>query len=158
MTELSERAQQVQSALEAKGVRLEVRELPGSTRTAVEAAESIGCQVEQIAKSLVFVGKESGKPYLVVAGGSNRVHEKRLGRQIGEKIRKANADEVREATGYAIGGIPPLGHANALRTFIDEDLMKLDQLWAAAGTPHAVFSLSPAQLAEMTGGQVVCVV
>ena len=150
-------AEKVQAALQVMGFTCEVRELPGSTRTAVEAAETIGCQVNQIVKSLIFQGKESGDGYYVAVSGGNRVHEKRLGRLIGEKIRKADAEFTRAVTGYAIGGIPPVGHAQKLKAFIDEDLWQYDLLWAAAGTPFAVFSLTPDQLKEMCTGTVVSV-
>ncbi|CAM2007852.1 YbaK/EbsC family protein [Acanthopleuribacter pedis] len=148
-------AEKVQSALTTMGFSCEVRELPGSTRTAAEAAETIGCQVAQIVKSLIFQGKESGDAYYVAVSGENRVHEKRLGRLIGEKIRKADADFTREATGFAIGGIPPVGHAQELKAFVDEDLWQYDLLWAAAGTPFAVFSLTADELKQMCAGTVV---
>lgn len=134
-----------------------VVELPNSTRTSVEAAQAVGCQVGQIAKSLVFRGKQSGKPVLVIASGANRVDEKRLKELLGEKVEKPDADYVREHTGFAIGGIPPVGHAQPLLTFIDADLLKFEFIWAAAGTPNAVFQLAPADLQKMTGGQIVAV-
>ena len=112
--ELSPSAQKVQAALQALGWQLQVVELPGSTRTAVEAAQSVGCQVGQIVKSLVFKGKRSGKPLLVVASGSNRVDERRLETLVGEPLGKADAEFVRERTGFAIGGVPPVGHAEPL--------------------------------------------
>jgi prolyl-tRNA editing enzyme YbaK/EbsC (Cys-tRNA(Pro) deacylase) len=152
--DLSPSAQKVQAALQSLGLQLQVVELPGSTRTAVEAAQSVGCQVGQIVKSLVFKGKRSGRPLLVVASGSNRVDERRLEALIGEPLGKADADFVRERTGFAIGGVPPLGHAEPLETYIDADLLQYDEIWAAAGTPHAVFRLAPADLARMTSGHV----
>jgi len=152
--ELSPSAQKVQAALQALGLQLQVVELPGSTRTAVEAAQSVGCQVGQIVKSLVFKGKRSGRPLLVVASGSNRVDERRLEALIGEPLGKADADFVRERTGFAIGGVPPAGHAEPIETYIDADLLQYDEIWAAAGTPHAVFRLTPADLERMTAGRV----
>ena len=152
---LSKKAQKVQSVLEEMGLPCEVLELPGSTRTAKEAAQAIGCEVAQIVKSLIFKGKESGMPVLVVASGVNRVNEKKLRNLIGEKVVKPDADFVREKTGYAIGGIPPVGHTQKLMTFIDEDLLAYEVIWAAAGTPHAVFKLSPEHLKQMTQGRVV---
>lgn len=107
---LSASAKKVQEALDAHGVRLQVIELPDSTRSAAEAAQAIGCQVGQIAKSLIFKGKTSGKPVLIIASGSNRVDEKKLARLVGESLEKPDADYVRDRTGYAIGGIPPVGH------------------------------------------------
>ena len=155
MTEsLSKNAQRVQAVLAGMGLECQVVELADSTRTAQEAADAIGCEVAQIAKSLIFRGKETGRAILVVASGANRVHEKRLGRLIGEKIGKADADFVREQTGFPIGGVPPVGHVQPLLTVIDEDLLQYEEIWAAAGTPHAVFKLTPQHLREMTGGQV----
>lgn len=147
---LSPSAQRVQAALDAAGFSLVVRELPASTRTAAEAAAAIGCEVAQIAKSLVFRGAASNEPVLVVASGVNRVNEARVGALLGEKIAKADAAYVREATGFAIGGIPPVGHVRPLRTIMDEDLFNYPVIWAAAGTPHAVFELTPEALKTLT--------
>lgn len=152
---LSASAQKVQDALQTKGYSSEVVELPASTRTAAEAAEAIGCQVGQIVKSLVFKTKRTNQPILVLASGSNRVNEKKIGQLIGEPIAKAEADFVRQHSGYAIGGVPPLGHAEPLQTFIDRDLLQYGEVWAAAGTPHAVFRLFPDDLEDMTAGQIV---
>jgi len=151
---LSPSAQKVQDALQALGFTLQVVELPDSTRTAVEAAQAIGCQVGQIVKSLVFKGKRSERPILVIASGSNRVNEKAIEEMIGEPLGKADADFVRQHTGFVIGGVPPVGHLEKLATFIDQDLLAFDELWAAAGTPHAVFRLKPADLLRITAGQV----
>ena len=148
MTDLSRAASRVQSALETAGVDARVVELPQSTRTAVEAAQACGCDVAQIVKSLVFVDA-GGEPMLVLASGTNRVDEKRLG------LRRASAEVVREKTGYAIGGVPPVGLATLLRTLIDEDLLRFDRIWAAAGTPNAVFEMAAEDLARMTGGPVM---
>ena len=154
---LSGSAQRVQDALRAKGFGFEVVELPQSTRSAAEAAQAVGCQVAQIAKSLVFRAIESGRPVLVIASGANRVNERRLGELIGERVGKADADFVREATGFAIGGVPPVGHAQPVETLIDEDLLRYDEIWAAAGTPNAVFRLVPGDLVKMTGGRLVAI-
>ena len=129
--------------------------LPKSAGTSAQAADALGCDVAQIAKSLVFRGSESGRGILVVASGVNRVDEKRLGRTIGEKVQKPDADFVREVTGFSIGGVPPVGLAQPLETIIDEDLLQYDVVWAAAGNPKAVFSLDPRDLASMTGGRVM---
>lgn len=155
--DLSNSARKVQEALNARGFSSQVVELPDSTRTAKEAAQAIGCGVEQIVKSLIFKGKQSNKPILVVASGTNRVNEKRLGQLAGEPITKADADFVRQHTGFAVGGVPPLGHAEPIKTFIDEDLLLYDEIWAAAGTPFAVFKLTPADLQMMTGGETVSI-
>jgi prolyl-tRNA editing enzyme YbaK/EbsC (Cys-tRNA(Pro) deacylase) len=153
--ELSSSARKVQEALLALGMDLQVVELPGSTRTAAEAAQAVGCEVGQIVKSLVFKAKRSQRPILVVASGQNRVDERRIEAQIGEPLGKADADFVRQRTGFVIGGVPPVGHTEKLETFVDEDLLQYAEIWAAAGTPHAVFRLSPSDLVRMTGGQVI---
>ena len=127
-----------------------MRELPDSTRTAVEAAQAVGCQVSQIVKSLIFVLDPPGNPILVLVSGTNRVNEKALGSLLTGKLGKANADLVQSATGFVIGGVPPLAHATPLPTYIDEDLLQYDLLWAAAGTPHAVFPISPQDLLKVT--------
>ena len=146
----------VQEALTAAGLTTRVLELPQSTRTAADAAKAIGCQVGQIAKSLVFRASESGNAVLVIASGTNRVNETTIAAAIGEPIGKADADFVCARSGYAIGGVPPVGHATPMRTFIDEDLLRFDRIWAAAGTPNAVFELSPAdELQRITGGTVI---
>ncbi len=155
--ELSASARKVQETLKTMGFACEVVELPDSTRTAVEAAQAVGCQVGQIVKSLIFKGRQSGKPVLVIASGSNRVNEKRVGELFGEPIEKANADFVRQHTGFAVGGVPPVGHLEPLQTFIDEDLLQYDEIWAAAGTPHAVFCLTPKDLMAMTGGEITSI-
>jgi Cys-tRNA(Pro) deacylase len=154
---LSSSAKMVQDALAAFGVDCHVKELTDSTRTAVDAANAVGCDVAQIVKSLVFRGKTTGDPVFVVASGANRVNEKALAAFVGEKIEKADADFVRDRTGFAIGGVSPVGHPAPLRTFVDEDLLQFDELWAAAGTPHALFSLTPAQLCQITSGQIVSI-
>ncbi|HZM33902.1 MAG TPA: YbaK/EbsC family protein [Burkholderiales bacterium] len=130
-------------------------ELPQSARTAAQAAAGLGCEVAQIAKSLVFRGTASGRAVLVIASGTNRVDEPLVASHVGEAIGKADAAFVRAATGYAIGGVPPLGHAQPIETLFDEDLLQYETVWAAAGTPHAVFPASPAQLARATGGRVL---
>jgi prolyl-tRNA editing enzyme YbaK/EbsC (Cys-tRNA(Pro) deacylase) len=154
---LSSSAQKVQDALDAFGMTLQVVELPASTRSAAEAAQAIGCQVGQIAKSLVFMGKKTGYPVLVIASGANRVNEKQIGELLGEAIAKADADFVRQQTGFVIGGVPPVGHAQPLNTFVDEDLLEYEVIWAAAGTPHAVFQLEPSNLVRITSGRVVSI-
>jgi len=151
---LSESALRVQQALKKIGFDLKVVELPGSTRTSVEAAQAVGCEVAQIAKSLIFKSA-SGRAVLVIASGINRVNEKRVAAELGEKLGKADADFVRQQTGFAIGGIPPVGHLQPIETFVDEDLLQYDLIWAAAGTPHAVFQLTPADLQKMTQGKVI---
>ncbi|MBX9591084.1 MAG: YbaK/EbsC family protein [Hyphomonadaceae bacterium] len=148
MSQLKPAAQRVQEVLRTKGLETQVRHMPASTRTAQEAAQACGCQVGQIVKSLVFRGAQSGKPYLLLVSGANRVDETLAGAQVGEALGRADAQFVRDATGFAIGGIPPLGHASPIATFMDEALLAYDQVWAAAGTPDAVFPIAPGRLAE----------
>jgi len=152
---LQSRAQKVQEALTALGLPCQVVELPASTRTAQDAAQAIGCTLGQIVKSLVFRGTRTGKPILVLASGVNRVSEKRLSEWAAEPIGKADADFVRRHTGFAIGGVPPVGHPAPVETYIDEDLFQYDEIWAAAGTPYAVFRLTPKDLGKMGQGSVV---
>lgn len=149
--------QRVRDALAAAGIQARVLELPQSTRTAAEAAAAVGCEVAQIAKSLVFRRADDGRPLLVVASGKNRVDEALVARYLGTKIGKADADFVRASTGFAIGGVPPIGHAAPVETLIDEDLLAYDTVWAAAGTPNAVFSLAPHDLVNATGARVLAV-
>jgi len=152
---LGSSSKKVQDALEACGVACQVVEMPGSTRTAREAAETVGCRLGQIAKSLVFKGQRTGRPVLVITSGANRVDEKQLAVRIAEPIAKADADFVRQKTGFAIGGVPPVGHAQALKIFIDQDLLQYAEIWAAAGTPRALFKLTPDELVKITKGEVV---
>ena len=152
---LNASALKVQQALAALGREFRVVEFSASTRTSADAAAAIGCDIAQIAKSLVFRAEPSGRPVLVVASGANRVEERRIEAALGEKLGRADADYVRDQTGFVIGGVPPVGHATPPATFIDHDLLQFAEIWAAAGTPHAVFRLTPAELVEMTGGLVM---
>jgi prolyl-tRNA editing enzyme YbaK/EbsC (Cys-tRNA(Pro) deacylase) len=155
---LAKSASSVQAALDAKNIKANVVELPNSTRTAIDAANAIGCEVAQIAKSLIFKTKNSHKPVLILASGPNRVDENLIESYVEEKIVKADADFVREITGFAIGGIPPIGHKEKIDfIFIDEDLLKYESLWAAAGTPNAVFNLKGSDLLDMVEGKIVVV-
>jgi Cys-tRNA(Pro) deacylase len=155
---LSRRAAQVQEALDQFGISLQVLELPDSTRTAEEAAAAVGCSVGQIAKSLVFKRAASNRPVLVIASGDHRVDVSFLSEQLDDKIEMADADFVRQVTGFAIGGVPPIGHIQTVETYIDEQLLAYEQIWAAAGTPRAVFRLTPQQLQEVTQAPVIPVV
>jgi prolyl-tRNA editing enzyme YbaK/EbsC (Cys-tRNA(Pro) deacylase) len=154
---LTATAQRVQDALQALGVASQVVELPASTRSAGEAAQAIGCRVEQIAKSLVFRTLSTNRPVLAIVSGANRVDEERLAELVAEAVTKADADFVRQRTGYAIGGVPPVGHLEPLVCLLDEDLLQHDAIWAAAGTSRAVFRLTPLDLRRITGGRVVSV-
>ncbi|MBS0359020.1 MAG: YbaK/EbsC family protein [Proteobacteria bacterium] len=154
---LSKSAQSVQDALSQKGLQFKVVELSASTRTAADAAATIGCEVAQIVKSLIFKTKHTKKPVLVLASGINRVNEKAIEKHLGEKLEKADADFTREVTGFAIGGIPPVGHKQAIETFIDADLLKFEELWAAAGTPNAVFNLHSKDLESLASGKIISI-
>ena len=142
-------ALKVQAAL---GPDYAVLEFDAGTRTAAEAAAAIGCEVAEIAKSLIFRAEPSGRAVLVIASGAKRVDERKVGEIVGETIVRADPDFVRSKTGFAIGGVPPLGHAEPLTTLIDETLDAFETIWAAAGTPNAVFRLTPADLLRLTGG------
>jgi len=152
---LSPSVQKVQDALKALGSPNDVLELQSTTRTSAEAAQAVGCSVGQIAKSIVFRATQTDKPILVIASGSNRVNEKRIESFISEPLGKADADYVRKHTGFVIGGVPPIGHLEKIEIFIDQDLLSYEEIWAAAGSPHAVFKLTPSDLVKMTGGRVV---
>jgi prolyl-tRNA editing enzyme YbaK/EbsC (Cys-tRNA(Pro) deacylase) len=155
---LSKSAESVQRALFERGLGSVVVELAASARTANDAAAAIGCQMAQIVKSLLFCTKETQKPVLVLVSGTNRVSEHVIQKHVGEKITKADADFTREVTGFAIGGIPPLGHKNPISyIYIDQDLFQYETLWAAAGTPNTVFSLTASELQKATGGKVVSI-
>ncbi|MFZ0602440.1 MAG: YbaK/EbsC family protein [Roseiarcus sp.] len=147
-------ALKVQAAL---GDRFKVMEFDASTRTAADAAAAIGCEVAEIAKSLIFRGANSGRAVLIIASGADRVDEKKAAAAVGEPIARADADFVREQTGFAIGGVPPVGHKQQPITLIEESLMRFSEIWAAAGTPNSVFRLTPAELVELTGGRTVAV-
>ncbi len=148
-------AQKVQDALARLGCTCRVIEFTESTRTAQEAAQRAGCELGQIVKSMIFRGSASGKAILVLTSGANRVDEAKLGQLIGETVGRADADFVRSATGYAIGGVPPIGHPGPLATYLDEDLLKFAQVWAAAGTPNAVFEIPTQELLRITSAQVI---
>lgn len=147
------RAQQVQQALARLGVRVEVQELTDSTRTSAEAAAAVGATVAQIAKSVVFVHK--GQVVLALASGANRVSTEKLAARLGAAISQPDAKTVKRLTGYSAGGVPPVGYASQPATFIDADLLQHDTVWAAAGTPHSLFPIRPAQLVALTSGCVM---
>ena len=154
---LSQSARRVQEALVARGVAVDVVELPASARTAQEAAAAIGCEVRHIAKSLVFKRAGTGEPVLAIVSGANRVDEAKLATVVGEPIVKADATYVRERLGFAIGGVPPVGHSATVSTLVDASLLEHGVIWAAAGTPHAVVRLTAEQLIAVTGGRVVSI-
>jgi len=154
MSTLSPSAQKIQNLLNELGYEYTVVEHAESTRTAQEAADRAGCELAQIVKSLIFRGKTSGKPILVLTSGANRVDEKRISGYAGEAISRADADFVRSVTGFAIGGVPPIGHNQLMETYLDEDFLPFKTIWAAAGTPNAIFELKTDDLQKMTGGTV----
>lgn len=145
-------ARRVALALRAAGVDAPVRVFDASTRTAQDAAAAVGCEVGQIVKSLVFIA--AGRPVLALCSGAHRVDTAKLARLCGSPVRRATAEEARAATGFAIGGIPPVGHVQPLVTLVDESLLAYPVVWAAAGTPTAVFPIAPADLVRVTGGRV----
>ena len=155
---LSPSAQKVQDLLKVRGfTQLEVLELAQSTRTAQEAADAVGCGVGQIVKSLIFRGATSQKPYLLLVSGLNRVDTHKVEESLGEKLEKPDAEYVRSVTGFAIGGVPPVGHAQPLEALIDPDLLQYPQVFAAAGTPNALFGLSPEELIKLTAGRTMTI-
>ncbi len=147
-------AARVVAAGEALGIAVSVRQMPASTRTAEEAAAACGCGVERIVKSLVFRGRESGRPVLLLVSGANRVDGALAEAAVGEPLERPDARAVREVTGFAIGGIPPVGHASPLPVVMDEDLLAHGEVWAAAGTPRTVFPVNPEHLAAATKAKV----
>jgi prolyl-tRNA editing enzyme YbaK/EbsC (Cys-tRNA(Pro) deacylase) len=144
-----------QGTLKPLGLSGQVVEFEQTTRTAADAAAAIGCEVGAIVKSIIFKTKHSGQAVLVLTSGSNRVSEPIVESLVGEALGKADADFVRAATGFAIGGVPPFGYARLKHTYIDEALMHFETIWAAAGTPNAVFPLTPAELIMMTEAQAI---
>ncbi len=157
MPTLSPSAQKIQNLLIELGYSYSVIEHAESTRTAQEAADRAGCELGQIVKSLIFRGKSSGKPILVLMSGPNRANEKLVSEYAGEPIGKADADFVRAVTGFAIGGVPPIGHAQQMETYIDESFLQYPTIWAAAGTPNTIFELKTEDLQKMTSGRVVSI-
>ena len=152
--ELPRSARRVRDALVALELDADIHRLTNSTRTAPEAAAAVGCELGAIVKSLVFRGVESHEPVLALVSGDNRADEALIEAAIGEHVERPDAAYVREVTGYAIGGIPPVGHPAPVRTVLDEDLLRFEQVWAAAGHPHAVFPIEPRTLAAAAGAKV----
>ncbi len=155
VSDLPRSARRVRDALLALGLPADIVRLADSTRTAPEAAAAVGCELGAIVKSLVMRGASSHAPALVLVSGANRADEARLTAALGEEIERPDAAYVREVTGYSIGGIPPVGHPAPLRTLLDEDLLRFEVVWAAAGHPHAVFPIAPSALAEAAGATVI---
>lgn len=152
MATLPASAERVQQALEAAGVATRVVELQVAARTAQQAAEALGIEVGQIAKSLIFRAASSGRAVLVIAAGDRRVSETRIAQLVGEPIERAEPAFVRDHSGFAIGGVAPVAHAQPMTTFIDASLRRFTMLWAAGGTPHCVFPIAPEDLVRISGG------
>lgn len=150
---MSKSLRRVRAAIEAAGLSPDIRET-ALARTAADAAASIGCEVDQIAKSILFCGETSGELYLFVTAGGHRVDPIRAAGLAGEPLGKADAYLVRERTGFAIGGVAPVGHLERVPAFFDRNLLDFDEVWAAAGTPHHVFGMDPNRLAEISFAQV----
>ena len=157
MTDLGPSVRRVQEALAAAGGGHTVVALEQSARTSAEAASAVGCKVDQIAKSLVFRGQQSQRAVLVITSGANRVDERKVAALIAEPVGRADAEFVRQRTGFAIGGVAPVAHAEPLVILIDEDLLRWPEIWAAAGHPNTVFKLTPDDLMRLTGGRVATV-
>ncbi|KCV83445.1 prolyl-tRNA synthetase [Actibacterium atlanticum] len=150
---MSKSLKRVKAALEAAGVEVDLREV-GQARTAAEAADAVGCHIDQIAKSIIFRGEDSGQAVLFLTAGGNRVCSDKATALAGEPLGKADAKLIRAQTGFAIGGVAPVGHLNPIRAFADPRLLEFDLIWAAAGTPRHVFALKSSDLQQMTGAQV----
>ena len=151
-TELSKSAKKVKNWLVERGHEFDVKELPDSTRTVQDAANAIGCTVSQIAKSLIFLDTASEEPILIIASGSNQVDLVKVESALGVTLGRADGKFVKKRTGFAIGGVPPVAHKHPVRTVLDVDLKQHAEIWAAAGTPNAVFALQPDNLDELTEG------
>jgi prolyl-tRNA editing enzyme YbaK/EbsC (Cys-tRNA(Pro) deacylase) len=154
---LSPSSQKVQDILDSLGYHCSVQESSVTTRTAADAAALVGCHVGQIVKSLIFKGETTSKPILVLTSGANRVNERQISSYAAETIQRADPEFVRNVTGFAIGGVPPIGHLQPMETYIDEDLLQHSEIWAAAGTPNSLFKLTPEDLEKMTAGRIVSV-
>jgi prolyl-tRNA editing enzyme YbaK/EbsC (Cys-tRNA(Pro) deacylase) len=157
MAEVRTSAERVRQALAGLGLMPDIKEFSATTRTSAEAAAAIGCTVAQIAKSVVFRAVGLNRAVLVIASGVNRVDETLVATALGDRIAKADATFVRDKTGFAIGGVAPVGHSEKPVTLIDEDLLQHAEIWAAAGTPNSVFRLTPQELVAMTGGRVIAI-
>lgn len=149
---MSKSLKRVRNALDAAGIETEIKEL-GLARTAAQAADAAGCHLDQIAKSIIFRGEESGEAVLFLTAGGNQVCTHKASALAGEPLGKADAALIRAQTGFAIGGVAPIGHLNPIRAFLDPRLLEFDLIWAAAGTPNHIFAMAPADLAPITDAQ-----
>ncbi len=151
---MSRSLNRVRDALEAAGLEADIREMPGNTRTAAQAAAAAGCQLDQIMKSIVFKGERSGKIVLFLTAGGNQIDPVKAEAVVGERPAKADASLIRSQTGFAIGGVAPVGHTNPVRTYLDARLLEFDQVWAAGGTPRHIFCIDPREIQRITGAEV----
>lgn len=149
---LKSSTRKVRDFLCARGLDIDIRQIPESTHTAADAARAVNCDIACIAKSLVFRNRDNGEPVLIIASGKNRVDLERAGQALGSRLERADADFVRDQTGYAIGGIPPTAHSRPMTTLLDSELRTRPIIWAAAGTPNSLFSLTPDMLVDITDG------
>ncbi len=152
---MSKSLARVRAALAAANLPTEIREMPESTRTAAEAAAAAGCEIDQIAKSILFAGEESGALYLFLTAGGNQVDPAKASTAAGEPLTRADGKAVREITGFAIGGVAPIGHLTAPRAFLDPRLTEFSTVWAAAGTPRHIFEIAPQDMARLSGAREV---
>ena len=150
---MSKSLRRVEAALHKAGLSVQIRETDDSARTAEGAAAAVGCEVDQIAKSIIFRGEESGHVVLFLTAGGNRVDPARATEIAGQPLGKADADLIRAETGFAIGGVAPVGHLRRIQAFVDPRLLEFDLVWAAAGTPRHVFAIAPADLIRVTGAE-----
>lgn len=150
---MSKSLKRVEAALAAAGVAVEILEMAEGTRTAEDAARAAGCGVDQIAKSIIFRGETSGHVVLFLTAGGNRVDPARASAVAGQPLGKADADLIRAETGFAIGGVSPVGHLVPIRAYLDPRLLEFDRVWAAAGTPRHIFAIAPADLERITGAE-----
>ncbi len=151
---MSRSVNRVRGALKAAGLEAEIREMPDNTRTAAQAAKAAGCHLDQIMKSIMFKGEQSGDLILFLTAGGNRVDPEKASAVVGEWPVKADADLIRSRTGFAIGGVAPVGHLSPIRTFIDRRLLEFDSVWAAGGTPRHIFCIDPHDIQRITGAEV----
>jgi prolyl-tRNA editing enzyme YbaK/EbsC (Cys-tRNA(Pro) deacylase) len=150
---MSKSLRRVQSALASAGLTVEIRETDDSARTAAGAAAVVGCALDQIAKSIIFRGEDSGHVVLFLTAGGNRVDPVKATAVAGQRLGKADADQVRAETGFAIGGVSPIGHLNRITAYLDPRLMEFERIWAAAGTPRHLFAIAPGDLLRLTGAE-----
>lgn len=150
---MSKSLKRVRAALEAAGLAADIREMTEGTRTAQDAANAVGCALDQIAKSIIFRGEEDGRVVLFLTAGGNRVDDAKASAVAGEALGKADAALIRAQTGFAIGGVAPIGHTSPVRAFMDPRLFDFETVWAAAGTPRHVFPIAPAEIERLTGAQ-----